>query len=160
MGKWSHLKDKLPPLPDANPKHKELVDEAKKRFVDKSLREINELYAKIRALKVQKEGERAALQIQQDAVEAIIIEKYDEMGTSNMKTEFGTISTSPEPYASTTDPKAMIQWVKDDGLEDSLTLPWQTLNKHLKLLLEAGQEPMPGVEAYIRTKVSFRKKEE
>ncbi len=62
-----------------------------------------------------------------------------------------------EPYAQVTDRDAVREWAITSGLERSLTLPWQTLNSHMKELLVLG-EPLPkGVKIWSRTKISFRK---
>ena len=156
--KWAHLKNKLPPLPDSDPKHKELVELAKGVYRAKPLAELLKSYCAYREKKDELKVILSALQISVDAHEALIIEHYDAQAISKMTLETGeTISTSPEPYAQVIDKKAMVEWAKSHGLGSALTLPWQTLNSELKALLENGQPAQSGVTAFIRTKVLFRK---
>lgn len=158
MGKWSYLKNKLPPLPDPDPKHADLVEAAKGRLSGRSLNDYLTRYVQLRNLKQENEAARAVLQIEIDAVEDYIKEIFEREDVHKMTLETGeTISTVPEPHAVTIDPDLMLKWVKEVGLEKSLQLPWQTLNSQLKQLLEHGKDVMPGVKPYIRTTVRFRR---
>lgn len=160
MGKWSYLKDKLPPLPDSNPKHSDLVERAvtRRRGKKQSLGLNLVDYKNYRDLKDRMKIELSAAQIEIDALEKIIREDFEAQGIHKMTLDSGeTVSVSPEPYAKVEDNEKMVAWAKSVGLEKSLSLAWQTLNSHLKQRLENGQSEMPGVVPYLRWTISFRR---
>lgn len=162
MGKWTYLKNKLPPLPDPDPKHKDLVERAivRRRQKDQTLGQNLLDYVHYRDAKAELEIQKSAMQIEIDALEKLIKDDFEEQGLHKMTLDTGeTISISPEPHAQVQDQQAMVEWAKSVGLEKSLTLPWQTLNSHLKQLFEKGESEMPGVKPFLRTKVSLRRNE-
>jgi len=160
MGKWSHLKSTLPPLPDPDPKHAELVEKTKEGLSKKheTIASIVDFYTTVRNKKDEIKITLSAVQIMIDAAENIIKDRYEAQGLTKMTLESGeTISVSPEPHAIVIDQALMVEWAKEEGLESKLTIPWMTLNSHLKGLLSDGKKEQPGVKAYIRTKVLFRR---
>ncbi len=85
---------------------------------------------------------------------------YEDEGISSLKVlETGeSVSVGFEPYAQVEDRDAFRQWCIEVGMEDQMTLPWQTTNTILKEHLLAGKAEPPGLKAWIRTKLTLRKK--
>lgn len=88
------------------------------------------------------------------ALEQLIDEVYEVEDVTNIKLANGSaINVQREPYAQVVDRDEVRIWAIKTGLERSLTLPWQTLNSHVKELLTLGEPLPPGVKLWSRSSV-------
>lgn len=79
-------------------------------------------------------------------------------GDNTVKAPDGSsFAVQREPMGKVEDPAKFLEWIKSNGYESQLTLPWQRREELVKTALEAGEEPPDGVHAYSRTKFVFRK---
>lgn len=85
---------------------------------------------------------------------------YEDEGISSLKVlETGeSVSVGFEPYAQVEDRELFREWCIEVGMEQEMMLPWQTTNTILKEHLLAGKPEPPGLKAWIRTKLTLRKK--
>jgi hypothetical protein len=60
-----------------------------------------------------------------------------------------------EPYVVIEVPETFRRWCIQNGLENKLTLPWQSANNLTKERLLAGEPEPDGTKAYMLTKVVF-----
>lgn len=97
-------------------------------------------------------------QLELTAIEQLMIDQYEVEGTSSLRLEDGpSIGVQPEPYAQVADRERYYKWCIDEGLGPQMQLPWQTTNSLTKERLLNGEEPPPGVTAFVRTKIVMRK---
>ena len=77
---------------------------------------------------------------------------------TQLKLESGeTVSTQIKPYARVQDRMKFRQWCITNGLEESLTLPWQPTNQLVSDRLVDGLPEPDGIETYKQTTVVLRK---
>lgn len=101
-----------------------------------------------------------------DSAANLVLEAYQRLMLDQMEAEgvesqrlpaVGLISTHQEPHAQVKDKDAFLEYcLKDPDLKKKLALPWQTANELTKRLLEAGEQPPPGVSVWAQTKVALR----
>lgn len=171
MAKWDFLRDKFSKVPvEANylqkvdaildaevqsgpdefdrVKVRDLPDfEIKNRYV-KVRDEIDELEAKIKALKTE-----------QEAYTRLFVDRMEDEGEASKTFSDGiSIGVTVEPYPFVTGPAALVEWVKDRGMESMLTLNYQTMASLVKERLEGKvNEPLPpGVDVYMKDKLTVR----
>lgn len=145
----------LPRLPMGDPQlKKERVDAAKDAFLE-AYPDRDDMVARYIELRDEKDkAEEVVKDINVDlsAIEQLIAEHFEAKGVEAVRTVDGMLSVYVEPYASVVDHDALLAWVKEQGLERNLRLPWQSMNSLTKQLLEDGQPEPDGVEIYAKTK--------
>jgi hypothetical protein len=93
-----------------------------------------------------------------EAYTALLIDQFEVEGSTSVRLDDGTsVSVQYEPYAQVQDREAFRQWCVKEGLERSMTLPWQTTNALVKDKLLAGQPEPPGIKAFTRPKPVLRR---
>lgn len=93
-----------------------------------------------------------------EAYEQILINQYEIEETTSLKLDDGAaVRIQYEPHGAVTDKEANRLWAIENGMENSLSLPWQTVNALTKEALLRGEEPPAGVECTTRTKVVYTK---
>jgi hypothetical protein len=130
-----------------------------KKLRDCSERELELVYKVLRRSKSRLDALVSTNNLEMEAITRLFIEKFEEDGTSSKTFIDGvSISHNVEPYAQVKDPAALRKWVLDHGMEDMLTLNWQTLNGMVKERLEGKvNEPLPdGVEVFMKDKLGCR----
>lgn len=166
-GKYEGLKGVLP---KGNPVSDELSPEAIGKFEMKVREErakltglpFEELVAAYVAARDEKEALEELLSECNAKVEALTratIDGLEETGLTSVTLVTGeAVDSSVEPYAQVTDRDAVRNWAKESGYENSLQLPWSTLNAIVKERLLSGEPEPPGVTAFLRTKLRLRRK--
>lgn len=109
-----------------------------------------------------KEGIEAilsAVNMRIEAVSQMMIAQFEVDGDiSSLKfADGGAVRVQYEPYAQVEDKAALRRWALANGLEESLALPWMTVNSITKQRLLDGDPEPPGVKAYAKTKVVLTK---
>lgn len=116
------------------------------------------IYRDIRIMKSAFEDQEKVTNVLLEAYKQLLVDQYEVEGISSLKLDNGSsIRTQPEPHAQVTDKDANRKWAIENGLENSLSLPWQTVNALTKEALLQGNEPPDGVTAVSITKVVYTK---
>lgn len=154
MGKYDGLKSRLPKLQEEPSAYRVEVDKLKEEIKrnDTSLLLVKYVRARaeVDAIELQLKEARKILM----ALTESITERYEDTGVTSMQLASGAmIRVQVEPYAQVKDKEALLHWVRETGLENLLTLPWQTLNSMTKERLLSGEGEPPGVEAYMIDKL-------
>lgn len=119
---------------------------------------VGRFYKEIRIMKDLMAEQEFDVNLSIAAFEALLVDIYDREDLSNVRmTTGGSVGVQWEPYAKVVDREAHRQWAVKEGLERSMTLPWQTTNALTKDRLIKGQPAPPGIEATSKPKVVLRK---
>lgn len=112
-------------------------------------------FARCRQAKEHLEDHVKAIELLKAAFEQLTIAQCEVEATRTIKFDDDCPSyrVQPEPYAKLEDNDKLLEWVKKNHLERTLTIPWPTLNSTTKELLVIGQPPPDGVQAYVHTKL-------
>lgn len=166
MGKYAKVLAGLPRFVGAEPAYQAKVNAVKLAMVaDAADDEIplhgNELarrHVLLREHKEAVEAELSDLNLQLEAVNALLADQYEVEGTSSITLADGqSVSVQLEPYSQVADKEAHRLWCVANGLERSLVLPWQTTNALAKDLLVKGEALPDGVTVFVRPKIVRRK---
>lgn len=112
------------------------------------------MYEEVRDEKEKIQEQLSDVNLRIAALEQLIDERYEAEDITNVKRSNGSsINIQREPYAQVVDRDEVRIWAVATGLERSLMLPWQTLNSHVKELLQLGEPLPPGVKLYSRASV-------
>jgi hypothetical protein len=115
-------------------------------------------YAQVRKMEKFVAEQEAKVKLVKQAYTKLMVNQFEAEDASSVRLNDGAqVLIWPEPYAQVEDPVAYRAWCIKNGLEDSLSLPWQTTNSILKERLEQGLPEMDGVKAYSVNKVQLRK---
>lgn len=157
MGKYDSLiKDKkIPRLPaeliEGGTNRQYEIDRAKELIEDRNPTALASLYAKVRAVVDEKEEEAKVLRTQLEAVAQLLIDVYEGEGISSLNVlGVGSIRTQPSLHTQIKDKKLFHDWCLEQGLQESMSLPWMTANSIVKERLLNGEET-PGADVYFKT---------
>lgn len=175
MAKWDFIKDKYPKIAvDASwlEKVDAVLDSLASADVlgpeEEDLRltvrllsdfQLAKLYEKARAEKDELDARAKALNLELEAYTKLFADRFADAGEVSKEFDGGmSIGITPDVYVSVEDQAAMLQWVRDKGMEDILTVNYQTLAALVKERLEGKvKEALPeGVRVYIKDKLSCR----
>jgi hypothetical protein len=93
-----------------------------------------------------------------ESTSQLLTDQFEVEDTSSMQINGrGTVRTQYEPYAKVEDKEAFRKWCIENGLEQSLALPWQSTNAITKERLLEGKSEPTGVTATSKVKVVFTK---
>lgn len=162
--KYKEVVKTLPRLPVADAAFQEKVGARKRELIDqdplkmRSAASLATEYRRLRDAKDEVEQIESRINLELEAVGQLLIEQYEADDTSSISLATGgSVSTQLEPYAQIVDRDEARVWAVKNGLERSLALPWQTSNAIVKERLLKGEEPPPGIKAYVRTKIVLRR---
>jgi hypothetical protein len=117
-----------------------------------------ELYKGVRIVKNAYDRQEKILNKIKEAYHQLLTDQYEVEGIRSLGLEDGgSVRVQYEPHAKVVDKRANRLWAIENNLENSLTLPWQTVNALTKDALVKGEEPPDGVEAESRPKVVYTK---
>ena len=159
VGKYTAVASKLPPLqPDDKPyqdKVEEVKSEISKRFTSK---EFLKCYCEMRKVKDEARDLLSAANLELEAVSQLLIEQFETEGIESKKLDTGeSLGIHPEPYPVINDPEKFRVWCLEQGLEQSMKLPWQSTAAIVKERLLGGEPEPPGVSTFANNKIIFRK---
>lgn len=116
------------------------------------------IYRDLRVVKRLFEEQEKTTNILLEAYGQILIDQYEAEGTTSLKLDDGAaVRIQYEPHATVVDREANRRWAMENGLENLLSLPWQTCNALTKEALINGVEPPAGIEATTRVKIVYSK---
>lgn len=181
MGKYSKIIATLQKLTGEEPEFQAKVNAVKSVILEETPRHASafaELYAKTRTgdphalplsnderddliTRLGKEGIEDLLSscnVRLCAVEQLLSDQYEVEGVTSLKLDnIGSVGVQLEPYAQVQDKIAYQEWCLKEGLLPLMTVPWATTNSMTKDRLLAGENPPPGVGAFVKTKFVLRK---
>ena len=133
----------------------ETVDHIKIRDLDNE--RLHELYIMVRRREEQVNQLSSTVALEKEALTREFINRFEEDGVSSMTFKSGlSIGTSPEPYPVVQDGVKMMAWIKENKLDDLLSLNYQTMASLVKQRLIDGKELPPGIDVFIKDKLSAR----
>lgn len=172
MAKWSHLRGRLDPRPPDNPAYQEKVNQVKAGGqgplvvndslpllpapAPQSLTALAEAYSEARDFQERLEEHLKDVNLRLEALKQLLVERMQNEKISTLRLQNGQRFTEVfEPVAVVKDPQQLLTWVRQQGLESLLTLPWQRLNAMVKEALEPGGSGLlpDGVEVYALSKI-------
>lgn len=185
-GIYDNVVDRLRPLPIENASHQARVDLVKHLFNDGSIVDLAEGFLAQRDKKDVIEEHLKECNLYLEAYKQLIAERFSDQGVRSIDLEEAgyRVTLNREPKAAVKNKEAFRLWCIDEGLERELTLPWATTNtlvkeKLLEIVGGEGERPafvasssegvydegksqaigevLPGVEAFVITKLSRRK---
>lgn len=119
--------------------------------------ELQEMYVKVRKELNELEAKVSVLETQKAALTYIFVQRFEEDDVTSMKFANGvTLGESVEPLPNVKDRTALTNWIKETGQEELLTLNYQTLASITKQLLLEGKPVPPGVEVFMKQKLTAR----
>jgi hypothetical protein len=164
LGKYSGVLEDKPRWKNENPKYQEKIENRRKEIEAElgdlalSPHDLARTYIAIRTEKEAKEDELKALELDFEAIIGLLADRYEIEGVSSLKLETGdTVRVEFQPYSVVKDREKNWQWCKDNGLERSMNINWQTLNALVKDRILTDGEIPDGVEVTVKPKVVFSK---
>lgn len=157
-GKYSAVIGSLPRLAGVSEWQTQVeMEKAKVLAAGTTPTELAAEYTVLRAKKEELETKIKELNVKIETFSQLITMLFEEAGISSLKLMSGdSVSVQLEPYAVVKDRDALRQWAVANGLERSLTLPWQTTNALAKERLLAGEPEPDGVEIFSKSKIVLR----
>lgn len=158
-GKYDHIINKLPRWGGQEPEYEVKVTAVKRAMLDEDpeLRKASAIAEKYVEMRMEADAYDALMKefnLRRAAIEALLEEAYEVEGTKSLGLLGGeTIRVQYEPHAVTQNKVETRLWAIAHGYEDSLVLPWQTLNKITKDELLAGNPEPDGVVAHAKWKI-------
>lgn len=127
------------------------------RLRDADNTQLCEFYAKVRAGIDELEAQLSVLETQKAALTYLFTNRFEEDDVTSMKFANGvTLGESVEPLPNVKDRQLLIDWIKETGQEELLTLNYQTLASITKQALLEGKPVPPGVEVFMKQKLTAR----
>lgn len=118
-------------------------------------------YNDLRLAKEVLQAQLSEIELQIAAITQLLDDQFEAEGLTLVRLDDGArVMTRPEPYAVVKDPTKFRQWCIDQGLQEKMTLPWQTTNALTKERLLAGEPEPDGIEAFQLTKAVWYRGEE
>jgi hypothetical protein len=116
------------------------------------------IFRDLRVIKKMFDEQEKVLNILLDAYGQLLVDQYEVEGTSSLKLDDGaSVRVQYEPHATVVDREANRKWAIANGLENLLSLPWQTVNALTKESLLKGEPEPDGVSATSYPKVVYTK---
>lgn len=159
MGKYTHVASRLPPLQPLDESYQEKVEKVKTEIRGQiEPREFLKAYIGFRKVRDVEKDRLSAANLSLEAAAQLLIEQFEMEGVESKRLDTGeAVSIHPEPYPAVVDAEAFRAWCVEQGLERSMKLSWQSTSAIVKERLLNGEPEPPGVTAYMKQKLSFRK---
>jgi hypothetical protein len=156
VGKWSHLKNDLERAP-VDRSWQEKVNEFK-ADIPRDRASLTAAYNAVRDLKEDVEDFLKSLNTEEAAIVQLLVDDLETDGLTQIRTGDGTsFSLKDDVYTSVEDRAAFMAWIKENGLEDILSVHYQTMNGMVKERFENAQPLPPGLKAFYKTGILRRK---
>jgi hypothetical protein len=157
MGKYTNVAARLTPKPQ-DQKFQSKVDAVKRDIAATSTADLAKGLIACRAEKDAAKQTLSDANVRVLAYEQRLADAFEEAGVSTIKLESGeSVSTQIRTFARVKDPALFRAWCIAHGLENALTLPWQSTNALAAERLVEGLPDPDGVETHKQTIVVLRK---
>jgi hypothetical protein len=129
----------------------------KLRVRDLNNSQLAELYKQVRKQMDELDARLSVLETQKAALTHVFVQRFEEDDVTSMKFADGvTLSENVEPLPNVKNREELYKWIKQEKLIDLLTINYQTLASLVKQLLLEGKPIPPGVEVYMKQKLSAK----
>jgi hypothetical protein len=156
MGKYTKLKKDMVRFTQPTDWQLE-IDNRKVELRQTPNAELADLYNVTRDKKDDLHEQERKLNTTLEAISQLLVDRLETDGLTSFKTEDGTtMYIKDEPYCSAQDKASLLQWVKEQGMEELLSIHYQTLSGLVKTRLENGEELPPGVAVFMKSSIQRR----
>lgn len=129
--------------------------ENKMRVRDLDNTQLKGLYVQVRKALDDLEAKVSVLETQKAALTYLFVQRFEEDDVTSQKFSDGvTLRENVEPLPNVKDRSALYGWIKEKKMIDLLTINYQTLKSMCNQLLLEGNPLPPGVEIYMKQKLS------
>lgn len=157
MGKYTTVAASFAPKPEVSA-FQERVDFAKTQIKASDQVDLANQLLAVRAEKDDAKEKLSEINVRLIAIEQYLIDAFEQVGVSGIKLDTGeSISTQVKPWTRVEDKRAFRAWCVENGYEDSLALPWQTMNSLVSDRLIDGLPEPDGITTFKQTTVVVRK---
>jgi len=159
MGKYSFLKDKLTRFVDPDGDYNRKIEARKQQLLKNSPpnEALCDELATAKAEKKRLEESTSAVNLTITALEKILAERFEDAGTLKLSTGSGTFSIADDPVIQFPDKHAFNSWVREQGMEDLLSVHYQTAAGIIKEKLLKGDPLPPGTAVYMSVGINYTK---
>ena len=157
-GKYDSITPSLPKFIEGDSSYRGKIEAEKLEILDGrvelSARDLAAMYVSAREAKEDKEKELKEANLKHEAVREMFCEAMDDEDTTSLTLKnVGALRVERKPYAQVKDKQACRLWCIAEGLEESMVLPWGSIDKITRDRLYDGQPEPDGVEAFQKDKV-------
>lgn len=165
MGKWSAFKQSLPAKVE-DQTYQDTVNQAKHQILLKAQEEgrdldlgyIGDLYGRAREEKEKIENELSGCNLIIAALEQMTLQQFDAQQMDMFRLDDGSsISRKDDVYTALEDQEKFLAWIDKTGKRSLLSVHYQTMNSLAKQMLENNEELPPGIKAFFRQGLTFRR---
>lgn len=154
MGKWSNLKEKFVKFVQ-EPTYQALIDKQKQVYLPKSRLERCQLLASAKKEKEKLEDLIKLRNIELEALSQLLVDDLEGEDESKVVNSAGTFAIKDSPYPQVKDRAAYLAWIRQEGLEDLLSVNYKTTEGMVKGMIEKGEALPPGIEVFIKTSIMY-----
>jgi hypothetical protein len=135
----------------------EQINEVKQEMVGLETAEVARTFAMWRKEKKELEEKIKEINTEMEACSQLLVEHLQGQDVQKITLSTGeTVYLQSDPYPSVQDKEQLRMWVVQTGMEEILSVHYQTLVGLVKERLNNGEEPPPGVEVFLKTKARCR----
>ena len=157
MGKWSETTKHLQPLPDPDTPYFQRLAQRADELMGTDLDALAQLYGRADETRQALERQTSDVTLERDAIGRAMLRKMEDANLDSVVTGGYRWTPSPEPYPQVKDRVALREWATQNGMEDALAIPHQTLKATVKAALENHEALPEGIEIFVKTTFSRRK---
>lgn len=157
-GQYSHLKSQLEGASE-EPERQQELDKVKQELLNLSMGELGDRYRELYDLKEKLKGQLADVQLKLDAHNQLLVSQLEAQGLGKMSTTDGstTLWIKDSVYTTTQNRHEYLTWIRENGLEDLLSVHYSTMNAQVTDRLQKGQQIPPGLKAFFKQTISIRR---
>jgi len=123
-----------------------------------TIAQLAERFSVERIKKEDLEGQLKEINERLTSIEDNLVDLMESSDLTALKTAAGHhLSLRGSCYPTVADKPAFMNWIEDNGFHDALTMHHSTLKAMCKELLEEARPLPDGVEAYMKSRITFRR---
>jgi predicted nuclease with TOPRIM domain len=157
-GKLSYLKSTLEKVSE-EPGRQEELNKVKEEVKDLSLGDLAVKYRGWYDEHEKLKQQVSDLNTKMEAAGQLLIENFERQGTEQLRTADGstTLFIKDDVYCKVENRATYLGWIKENEMEDLLTVHYSTMNAQAVDRLIKGQPVPPGIKALFKQKISIRR---
>lgn len=158
-GKYAKLKESLPKF-ELDVKYQDKIDAAKEEF---GLRQLTSSELGAQFVEYQNAIDKLDEQLKnlhtiKEAIVQELITALEDDGVTSFRLATGVlIYQQEEPYSSVEDREVYLTWIRANGYEGLLNVPYQSTNSLVKTNLLGGEPLPPGIKVFMKTSIRYRR---
>lgn len=157
-GTYSHLKSQLEKA-EEDPDRKAELDKVKEKFAGKTIGEIGDAFRAAYDLHEKIKKQEYDANIDLEALGQLLVNDLEASGIDKMRTSDGstTLFIKDDVRCSMTNREEYLNWIRQENMEELLTVHYSTMNAQAKDRLQKGKPLPPGLKAFFQQKMSIRR---